>query len=61
MGCGSSNSSEGGAPGKYVDDPDMNDEKRIKVDKKTGIARECDDNGKDESDREDDFFEVEEA
>ena len=58
MGCGSS--SETSAPGKWADDNDMNDEARIRVDKKTGAAREGD-NGKDDDCRENDFFEVEEA
>jgi hypothetical protein len=59
MGCGSSSAS---APGRYNDDPDMDmDGKcRTKVDKKTGMAHACDE-GKDEDEREDNFFAVEEA
>ena len=58
MGCGSSSSAA--APGKFADDPDMNDDARIRVDKKTGKVTN-DDGGKDDDGREDDFFEVEEA
>jgi len=59
MGCGSSSAS---APGRYNDDPEMDlDGKcRTKVDKKTGMAHACDE-GKDDDDRADDFFAVEEA
>ena len=58
MGCGSSTAS---APGKFVEDPELAaDGTRIRVDKKTGNAMECD-AGKDEDGREDDLFEVEEA
>ena len=58
MGCGSSTAS---APGKFVEDPELAaDGKRIRVDKKTGNAMECD-AGKDDDGREDDLFEVEEA
>ena len=58
MGCGTSSAS---APGKYEDDPDMdNDGTRIRYNKKTGQAA-ADDGGKDADGREDDFFEVEEA
>ena len=58
MGCGSSTAS---APGKFADDPDFAaDGGRIRVDKKTGNAVECD-GGKDDDGREDDFFAVEEA
>ena len=58
MGCGSSSSAA--APGKFADDPDMNDDARIRVDKKTGKVTSGD-GGKDDDGREDDFFEVEEA
>ena len=51
MGCGSSSSAA--APGKFADDPDMNDDARIRVDKKTGKVTSGD-GGKDDDGREDD-------
>ena len=57
MGCGSSSAS---APGKFNDDPDMDDGGRIRYNKKTGQGVACD-GGRDDDRPEDDFFEVEEA
>ena len=57
MGCGSSSAA---APGRFADDPDMNDGERLVYDKKSGTTRPSD-GGKDDDGREDDFFEVEEA
>lgn len=57
MGCGSSTAS---APGKFNDDPSMNDGGRVEFDAKTGTYVACGE-GRDHDGPESDFFEVEEA
>ena len=63
MGCGSSSATGGAqAPGAFREDPDLAmDGAACKFDKKTGQSKMCDDNGRDDDCKGDDFFEVEEA